>query len=227
MNADPTDGGDRLIEMIRAVDPYPAEMGGPPGDLVTRRLQDRARESSGPERSWLKVVAMIVPVTVAIAVAAVAVMLLNHGLASNPRTRSGSGVVVRPCRSSMHVGVLPVWARAGFSDPRPRVDHVLGRRDRIAAILFGTGNDLDSPPATGHNNKILWVSRGRTRAGSRLTIQAQLMRGTERVGAAVTRTVPGGPGPSIVNLPTAGCWRLTLRWSGWTDQLDLTYLHPR
>jgi hypothetical protein len=37
------------------------------------------------------------------------------------------------------------------------------------------------------------------------------------------RVVPGGPGPSIVNLPQAGCWRLTLAWSGQTDTLDLAY----
>jgi hypothetical protein len=126
----------------------------------------------------------------------------------------------------MHLGVLPAWARAGFSDPRPREAHVVGRRDRIAAILFSTKNYLDSPPSADHNNKILWVSRIRTPAGRSLTIHAQLMRGTSRVGVPVNRTVIGGPGPSIINLPAAGCWRLTLRWSGWTDQLDLDYMHP-
>jgi len=30
----------------------------------------------------------------------------------------------------------------------------------------------------------------------------------------VNRLVRGGPGPSIINLPTAGCWRLALRWAG-------------
>ena len=52
------------------------------------------------------------------------------------------------------------------------------------------------------------------------------MTGTKRDGAPVGRAVHGGPGPSIINLPAPGCWRLTLRWSGWTDQLDLRYTRP-
>ncbi|MDM4780918.1 MULTISPECIES: hypothetical protein [unclassified Micromonospora] len=33
----------------------------------------------------------------------------------------------------------------------------------------------------------------------------------------------GWPGPSIVDLPAAGCWRLRLDWSGRTDMIDLVY----
>ena len=35
-------------------------------------------------------------------------------------------------------GVLPEWARTGFSDPEPRIAHVIGDEGRIAAIIFGT-----------------------------------------------------------------------------------------
>ncbi|MBQ1067635.1 hypothetical protein KBX39_12605, partial [Micromonospora sp. D75] len=42
-------------------------------------------------------------------------------------------------------------------------------------------------------------------------------------GAPVVREVDGGPGPSIVDLPAAGCWRLRLDWSGCTDTMDLVY----
>jgi hypothetical protein len=49
------------------------------------------------------------------------------------------------------------------------------------------------------------------------------MNESSPVGAPVTRKVSGGPGPSIVNLPSPGCWRLTLRWSGRADSLDLSY----
>jgi hypothetical protein len=226
MNAGPTDVDDRLIKAIRAVDPYPGEVAGPPSELVTRRLREDDNDSSGHRRSWLRPLAALAPVAVALAVAAVAVTLLGHNHASSPQPVGRPAAAIRPCRSGTHVGVLPIWARAGFSNPRPRTEHVVGRQDRIAAILFGMGNYLDSPPAADHNNKILWVSRVRTRPGEALRIGAQLMRGTSRVGAPVNRTVFGGPGPSIINLPAAGCWRLTLRWSGWTDQLDLSYIHP-
>jgi hypothetical protein len=127
------------------------------------------------------------------------------------------------CRSEVRLGVLPVWARAGFSEARPRMRYELGRSGRIAMIQWGA---LDAPPAANHNNKILWVSHVSTRAGSPLRILAQRMTGSRRDGAPVRRAVEGGPGPSIINLPAPGCWRLTLRWSSWTDQLDLRYTRP-
>ena len=226
MTAGPTDADDRLIEVIRAIDPCPDEVAGPPLELVTHRLRAREGVRSGGPRSWLRPLAAAAPVAVAVGVAAVAVTLLGHDHASSRQPASGPDTVVRACRSGLHVGVLPAWARSGFSDPRPRTQFVVGRRNQIGAILFSTVNYLDSPPAVDHNNKILWVARLRSRSGGTLRIQAQRMRGTRRIGAPVPRTVPGGPGPSIINLPAAGCWRLTLRWSSWSDQLDLRYLPP-
>jgi hypothetical protein len=226
MNARPTDADDRLIGAIRAIDPCPDELAGPPSELVTRRLHQRGADPRGHRRFRLRPLVALAPVAVALAVAAVAVTLLGQGHSSGPRRAGSLGAPVRSCRSALHFRVLPVWARTGFSDPPPREEFAVGRRDRIGAILFGGGDYLDSPPATGHTNKILWVSRVRPRSAGAFTIRAQRMRGTRRVGAPVTRTVPGGPGPSIINLPAVGCWRLTLRWSGWTDQVDLSYERP-
>ena len=59
--------------------------------------------------------------------------------------------------------------------------------------------------------------------GANLRIQAQRMNGTTPVGRPVNHTVIGGPGPSIVDVASPGCWRFTLRWSGWTDHVDLQY----
>jgi hypothetical protein len=39
----------------------------------------------------------------------------------------------------------------------------------------------------------------------------------------VTHVVNGGPGPSIIDLPAAGCWRLDLRWAGHSDTVDIRY----
>ena len=36
----------------------------------------------------------------------------------------------------------------------------------------------------------------------------------------------GGAGPSIVDLPDPGCWRLTLRWGKHRDTIDLVYERP-
>jgi hypothetical protein len=128
------------------------------------------------------------------------------------------------CHSAVAKGVLPTWARTGFSDPRPRLPHVLGRSGEIAALVFGY--PLRSPPAK-DSNKILWVSRRTVKPLSDLRVHAQRMDGRDRVGRAVTRVVVGGPGPSGINLPAPGCWRLTLHWSGRTDELDLQYAHRR
>jgi len=49
------------------------------------------------------------------------------------------------------------------------------------------------------------------------------MSGYTPIGSPVNRKVSGGPGPSIINLPTPGCWRLRVRWSGRADSLDLRY----
>jgi hypothetical protein len=146
---------------------------------------------------------------------------------------AGAGTAAAPaaktaaCRAATRVGprVLPVWARGGFSDAKPRMPYVLGRTGRIAAILWA--EPLQSPPPRDHNNKILWVSRAALTPDSDLRIGAQRMKGAERIGAPVYRRVMGGPGPSIVDLPAAGCWRLTLRWSRSTDTLDVRYVARR
>jgi hypothetical protein len=127
----------------------------------------------------------------------------------------------RACHSAVRHRVLPTWARTGFSNPRPRLPHVLGRSGAIAALVFGY--PLHAPPLEDRGNKILWVSRRAVKPLSDLRIHAQLMRGHQRVGRPVVRVVVGGPGPSGINLPSPGCWRLTLQWSGRTDHLDLEY----
>jgi hypothetical protein len=137
---------------------------------------------------------------------------------------AGAGSAVPACRSAVDKGVLPTWARTGFSDPRPRLPHVIGRSGEIAALVFGY--PLTSPESRKRSNKILWVSRRAVKPLSDLRIRAQRMDGRRRVGPAVTRVVVGGPGPSGIDLPAPGCWRMTLRWSGRTDQLDLRYVRP-
>jgi hypothetical protein len=111
-------------------------------------------------------------------------------------------------------GVLPEWARTGFSDPEPKMPHVLGRDHRIVAVLFG--DPLVAPPARDRANKILWVSRDPVQPLSDLRIRASDGSRT------VSRVVQGGPGPSLIDLP-AGCWHLSLSWSGRSDSLDLRY----
>jgi hypothetical protein len=134
---------------------------------------------------------------------------------------AGEAAAAPACHSRVSHAVLPVWARAGFQPPKARIPHMLGRSGRIVAIVFGY--PLRSPAGPRRNNKILWVSRTTPLAPAALWIRAQQMEGDGPVGTPVERVVQGGPGPSYVNLPQAGCWRLSLAWSGRTDTLDLAY----
>ncbi|HEY7398449.1 MAG TPA: hypothetical protein VH538_09115 [Gaiellaceae bacterium] len=124
----------------------------------------------------------------------------------------------------MRSGVLPVWMRGGFG-PNPRTTYVVGRRGAIGAVLWGV-RTLNSPPAQNRNNKILWVPRHASKSVAPLWIKMQRMDGTAPVGAPVRRIITTGPGPSYVDAPSAGCWRLTLTWSGRKDTLDLAYAPP-
>jgi hypothetical protein len=117
------------------------------------------------------------------------------------------------CVAQVRRGVLPVWARTGFSEPEPRMPHVVGDHGRLVAILFG--DPLVGPPARDRSNKILWVAR-RTPEPGPLRLVAD---DGER---QVRRVVDSGPGPSIVDLP-AGCWSVTASWNGGEDVLDLSY----
>ena len=158
------------------------------------------------------------------------------GISSGPTISDPSGTVSpqaqKACRAVPRGDVLPPWARTGFSDPRPVVSHVMSDHGRIVAILFGSA--LYSPPSDEITNKILWVARPLTDpeqgttdgAPTSLRILAEL-DGTDTV---VEREVAGGPGPSTIDLPLAGCWRLTLQWGSDPEQqdtMDLRYVAPK
>ena len=122
-----------------------------------------------------------------------------------------------PCEVTR--GVLPTWAQGGFHPPTQSMPYVLGTSGDIIAILFG--QPLRSPPRPDRNNKILWVSRVplQYRGNDALKIEARL-NGSD---LAATRSVGGGPGPSIIDLPAAGCWSLTLSWAGHQDRMSIPY----
>jgi hypothetical protein len=151
--------------------------------------------------------------------ATLALALALSALVLTPAAGSWPGTAA--CSVRVDHGVLPLWARGGFSDPKPRMPHVVGRSGRIAAILFGY--PLRSPPSQRRANKILWVSRAAIETPTALWIHAQRMKGERSVGPPAERVLTGGPGPSYVNLPEPGCWRLTVSWAGRRDVLDLAY----
>lgn len=73
-------------------------------------------------------------------------------------------------------------------------------------------------------NKVLWIMK-LPRLGSTLRIEA---RPVDAAKPLIRSTFPAdsSPGeiyPSYVNVPKAGCWRLTLHWAGHEDSVDLHY----
>jgi hypothetical protein len=164
-------------------------------------------------------------VVLALAAAGVAVWTsrlgTGHPASVAPAPRPGSAALMS-C-SAPHYGALPVWARSGFSPATQAMPQVLGANRDIVAVLWARQDPLQSPPAPGRNNKILWVSRLPDRTGSNLEISARRLVGGREVGPVVRRIVPGGPGPSGIDMPQAGCWQFALRWSGVQDMVALDY----
>lgn len=141
--------------------------------------------------------------------------------------RAATATASRPatagtCASALAYGPLPAWARSGFSPPTVAMPYVLGAQGDIVAVLWARHDPLVTPTPPGRANKILWVSK-LLQSGSSLQITAQRLAGGTTVGPIERRTVAGGPGPSTIDMPTAGCWQFTLRWGGHTDTVTLPY----
>ncbi len=163
-------------------------------------------------RQRRQVAVAVVAVVGVLALTGVTVAALRGGTTTSTELPAAGA-----CSSTVRTGVLPTWARAGFSEPRPKAPHVLSEDGAVAAILFGA--TLHAPPAAEVNNKILWVTR-EPLAGP-LRIDAVREGTTTHVHRKLA-----GAGPSIVDLPEPGCWRLDLRLTDYHSSIDLEYVRP-
>ena len=136
---------------------------------------------------------------------------------ANPPSTAIAGSAEESCSAVFAFGPLPAWARSGFYPPDVAMPHVMGEQGNIVAILWARHDALHAPPLANQGNKILWVSR---QPGAPLTIRATL-QGADRTAIL---ELPNGTGPSLVNLPAAGCWTLNLSWPGHHDRVDLQYV---
>lgn len=154
---------------------------------------------------------------------------------SGPATRSAAlGTAstqpraAESCTGAIQVRPLPAWAQVGFDPPGQKVRQVQGSRGQILGVVFA--DHLRAPAKEGYGNKILWlVAPGAPNArpaeagtSPDLRIEASLIGGA----LAVRRIVLGGPGPSLVDMPRAGCWRFNLAWDGHQDTVVLPYFAP-
>jgi hypothetical protein len=133
------------------------------------------------------------------------------------QSKSATTDISFSCLMSAVNAALPGWARTGFRGDGAGVPHVLSEHSGLVAVLFDYPPVASADPDVG--NKILWVSRLSQQPMRPLRIEAAL-NGTK---ISVIREIPGGAGPSMVNLPKAGCWHLALSWSGHTDVMTLKF----
>jgi hypothetical protein len=189
---------------------------------------ERARETEAlikearrrRRRRWIRGTGAVLLVA-----AGVTTWVLREGPGASPR--AANTIAAKPaaaggCASAAAYGPLPTWARAGFTPPGQDMPYVLGTRGDIVAVLWARHDPLVTPTPPDRNNKILWVSK-LPAIGSTLEITARRLVGGTMVGPVQQRVVAGGPGPSIIDMPAAGCWQFTLRWAGHTDTVDLPY----
>jgi hypothetical protein len=189
-----------IATLRRAID---AEISGHRLDPGAAGIAWTAALSARPHRArtGLAVAAGVV----AAAGAAVTLTLTRGGDgATPPRTSSA-------CSGNVSTAALPTWAREGFGPQGLHTPHVVGAKGEIVGVLFGP---LRVHQPDGTNNKVLWVAKD---GFGSLHISATL----EASDVTAARTVDIGP--SIVNLPAAGCWQLTLTWPGHSDTVALQY----
>jgi hypothetical protein len=156
---------------------------------------------------------MLVPALAVVAVLSAACSFGDDGTpAAEAPAKPPAEAPTRPtaehCGTAVTTEPLPEWASVGFSEEGRRTPHVVSAGGGMIGVLFGPVTSSPDPAVT---SKILWLSP-LDDTGTPLRIQ-----GVDTEGRTMVREVAEGPGPSSVNFPNAGCWLLTLSWSGHTD----------
>ena len=158
------------------------------------------------------------------------VILLGSGLVRGSSTTSQPSPPSAPSPgpstcAPVRTDALPSWAWAGFSNPKAGgIPWVLGEDGNILAVLFG--QPLSAPEAKDHANKILWVSQHGQNPMEPLVVEVWPSGTVMRPNPVSRIVIPGGPGPSYLNLPAPGCWHLDLSWDNGKqhDTMDLAYV---
>jgi hypothetical protein len=123
------------------------------------------------------------------------------------------------CGNPIYQGDPPSWAAMNAPD----LPYVIANAGRALGYLFG--HPLRAASSHGASqDKILWYVR-LPREGHRLRIEAR-PRGRHAPIVRSEQPADSGPGeiyPSIVQVPTPGCWHVTLTWGSHTDTIDLHY----
>ena len=144
--------------------------------------------------------------------------------ASAPDQSIGSGASAAPggCdKTPLWAGAHPGWTDS--ANPPAGIPYAASHEGNLVAVLFAqplrAGTGIENPA-----NKILWIAR-EPRNGAELKL---VLRRTDGTGEPVESVEPAdsSPGeiyPSIVDVPTPGCWSVTATWDVNTATLELAY----
>jgi hypothetical protein len=153
--------------------------------------------------------------------AAVAILVAVAATAGGGARESSAAAACVP--AAIHHGAPPGWTGPAWSSSSPglRIPYSLASGGKAAAFFFATTLRAGHP--TNPANKILWIVR-LPRDGSPLWITARSGGRTVRASWPAD-SAPGQIYPSYVDLPTPGCWVITLGWHGHHATIDLE-VHP-
>ncbi len=103
---------------------------------------------------------------------------------------------------------LPSWADVGGGS----IPWAVGQPPGVVGVMFATELVAKGERPDGSANKVLWLTET-PMASTLLTLRAQP---DDAATPVVNLSFPGADGnrqfPSIVDLPTPGCWRINLSW---------------
>ena len=137
----------------------------------------------------------------------------TRGVVDRHRAAEGCG------HSHVYRGAPPAWA----TENAPELPYVISNGASAVGYLFAHPlRAVNSHSTT--RDKILWYVR-LPRNGHPLHIRARL-RGRPGPVVHVEEPANSSPGeiyPSLVDVPTPGCWHVTLSWGPHTDAVDLQY----
>jgi hypothetical protein len=138
--------------------------------------------------------------------------------------QSQTALTAHSCGSTQLLqGPTPAWIGHATDANTPRsYPFAVSDQGNAAAFLFGY--PLTAPSRADMTNKILWVVRT-PNGGQPLTITARHVSASQPV-VRVQLPADSGPGeiyPSIIDVPTPGCWQFTLQWPHASATVDLQY----
>jgi len=114
----------------------------------------------------------------------------------------------------------PSWALSGFVDLPTGLPWALSDSGKSVAYLFARQLVAGNTREDGTSNKVLWVTKGNGPA----RISARLLDANVPDVEIRGQVTNGNQTPTLVDLPSPGCWTFDLAWGRTKDRIQLQVL---